>query len=265
MKKSYLLLASTMVLAIGGCLPEANWSESAECQTLPYSTQPSYVHTWVERNALGEIDTLFEWSYQPEPARYIGSKRHVGPVVLSEPIQSETPLPQDTIHTCTHDSHSIYSVDTVFWNYGPDAMDEWVDATVQIANKTELLNSFDTLHYFSSGKVIVPSLDHFPNDSANWRIEVLTPTDVTVFYEIQVTDVPCAFNSYAPCAQQSIVCPILADAPSTKILSTGLFEAIEGHQLQWRLIASNRLGFADTLEGTSHLEKILCPAVVHNR
>jgi len=49
------------------------------------------------------------------------------------------------------------------------------------------------------------------------------------------------------------------DGGSTKMLISDSISYQEGNQVQWRLIASNRLGFADTLEVTSHLQAMACP------
>lgn len=59
--------------------------------------------------------------------------------------------------------------------------------------------------------------------------------------------------------KKEIQCPQLTNR-YTKILITDSIPKIEGDELQWRLIASNRLGFADTLEVTSKLVTAVCPA-----
>lgn len=288
MKKNTIILASALALVLSSCLlrPEAveetdgvaavdNSSSSTDLQKCLYITaklQKDYWHTWVEIDSRGQLDTVYENGLFPDESGYIGGKRAVEAVWYSGMHERVQEIDFDSVLACPGDSlyawkdslmgaASLHQVDTVYWNYGAQAhfVGELATPTVRIANKDEILADMDTLLYGTRGIMnswTQPLLDHFPHDSADWRVEVLTPGQSTALQVEAVSDIQCLLDNKANAVKggEPRICIAVADAGSVKILMTGGVSSIEGDRLQWRLIASNRLGFADTLEVTSYLQ-----------
>jgi len=253
---------------------QVDLSSSGECQTISAFVRMTYVHTWIENDVQGQLDTLYEANEYADISSYIGGKRVVDAVVsggwLVDNLQM---IILDSIVTCPGDSlyawvdstsaPRINDIDTIYWNYGPNAMyqNELVTANVSIANADEIVAALDTLYYGAPGQVVIPLLDHFPNDGADWNVEMVSTIEKPVLKTIHNSNPTCMMQTFNPCSDSVLVCAQLMDGGSTKMLISDSISYQNGNQVQWRLIASNRLGFADTLDVTSHLQLMACPVV----
>lgn len=243
-----------------------------ECVHITAGLQKDYWHTWVEINSRGQLDTVYESGLFPDESGYIGGKRVIEAVRYPGMHERVREISFGSVLACPGDSlyawkdslmgaALLHQVDTVYWNYGAQAhfAGELATPTVWIANKDEILADMDTLFYGIIGIMnswTQPLLNHIPHDGADWRVEVLTPGQSKALQGEAASDIQCLLDNKANVVkgEEPRICVAVVDAVSVKILTTGSISPIEGDRLQWRLIASNRLGFADTLEVTSYLQ-----------
>lgn len=260
--------------------------EVKQCKEIQVFNDTLNIFSWIEENGEGKRDTIidstsFTLNYLV-CAGFVGNERVYSPLYKHDssiavdgcgfmaPIR-ERKMSFDSV-VCTGDSlynlddtyvtPTIIYKDTVYLNYTENAIydEESIVPTVEIINKEAILASLDTLYYGISGQHGVPVMSHFQNDNADWDIEIITDTESPIFNRDMSLGYGCEIFEFDPCNKKEIQCPQLTDGNYTKILITDSIPKIEGDELQWRLIASNRLGFADTLEVTSKLVTAVCPA-----
>jgi len=266
--------------------------EVKQCKEIQVYNDTLNIFSWIEENGEGKRDTIIDsTSFTLDYlvcAGFVGNERVYSPLYKHDsslavdgcgfraPIRMKS---FDTIVVCPGDSlynlddtyvtpTIIYKVtptiiykDTVYLNYTENAIydEESIVPTVEIINKESILASLDTLYYGISGQHGVPVMSHFQNDNADWDIEIITDTESPIFNRDMSLGYGCEIFEFDPCNKKEIQCPQLTNR-YTKILITDSIPKIEGDELQWRLIASNHLGFADTLEVTSKLVTAVCPA-----
>ena len=266
--------------------------EVKQCKEIQVYNDTLNIFSWIEENGEGKRDTIIDsTSFTLDYlvcAGFVGNERVYSPLYKHDsslavdgcgfmaPIRE---MSFDYIVVCPGDSlynlddtyvtpTIIYKVtptiiykDTVYLNYTENAIydEESIVPTVEIINKESILASLDTLYYGISGQHGVPVMSHFQNDNADWDIEIITDTESPIFNRDMSLGYGCEIFEFDPCNKKEIQCPQLTNR-YTKILITDSIPKIEGDELQWRLIASNHLGFADTLEVTSKLVTAVCPA-----
>lgn len=267
--------------------------EVKQCKKIQVYNDTLNIFSWIEENGEGKRDTIIDsTSFTLDYlvcAGFVGNERVYSPLYKRNSLITVDgcgiiiPIREmsfDSIVVCPGDSlynlddtyvtpTIIYKVtptiiykDTVYLNYTENAIydEESIVPTVEIINKEAILASLDTLYYGISGQHGVPVMSHFQNDNADWDIEIITDTESPIFNRDMSLGYGCEIFEFDPCNKKEIQCPQLTLGNYTKILITDSIPKIEGDELQWRLIASNRLGFADTLEVTSKLVTAVCPA-----
>ncbi len=259
--------------------------EVKQCKEIQVFNDTLNIFSWIEENGEGKRDTItdstsFTLNYLV-CAGFVGNERVYSPLYKHDsslavdgcgfmaPIREMSfdyivVCPGDSLYNLddTYVTPTIIYKDTVYLNYTENAIydEESIVPTVEIINKEAILASLDTLYYGISGQHGVPVMSHFQNDNADWDIEIITDTESPIFNRDMSLGYGCEIFEFDPCNKKEIQCPQLTDGGYTKILITDSIPKIEGDELQWRLIASNRLGFADTLEVTSKLVTAVCPA-----
>ena len=259
--------------------------EVKQCKKIQVRNDTLNTFSWIEENGEGKRDTIIDsTSFTLDYlvcAGFVGNERVYSPLYKLDslitvdgcgfiaPIRkmsfdSIVVCPGDSLYNLddTYVTPTIIYKDTVYLNYTENAIydEESIVPTVEIINKEAILASLDTLYYGISGQHGVPVMSHFQNDNADWDIEIITDTESPIFNRDMSLGYGCEIFEFDPCNKKEIQCPQLTDGGYTKILITDSIPKIEGDELQWRLIASNRLGFADTLEVTSKLVTAVCPA-----
>jgi len=262
--------------------------EVKQCKEIQVYNDTLNIFSWIEENGEGKRDTIIDsTSFTLDYlvcAGFVGNERVYSPLYKHDsslavdgcgfmaPIRMKS---FDSVVVCPGDSlynlddtyvtpiiiPTIIYKDTVYLNYTENAIydEESIVPTVEIINKEAILASLDTLYYGISGQHGVPVMSHFQNDNADWDIEIITDTESPIFNRDMSLGYGCEIFEFDPCNKKEIQCPQLTYR-YTKILITDSIPKIEGDELQWRLIASNRFGFADTLEVTSKLVTAVCPA-----
>lgn len=260
--------------------------EVKQCKEIKVFNDTLNIFSWIEENGEGKRDTIidstsFTLNYLV-CAGFVGNERVYSPLYKHDsslavdgcgfmaPIREVSfdyiyivVCPGDSLYNLddTYVTPTIIYKDTVYLNYTENAIydEESIVPTVEIINKEAILASLDTLYYGISGQHGVPVMSHFQNDNADWDIEIITDTESPIFNRDMSLGHGCEIFEFDPCNKKEIQCPQLTNR-YTKILITDSIPKIEGDELQWRLIASNHLGFADTLEVTSKLVTAVCPA-----
>lgn len=259
--------------------------EVKQCKKIQVCNDTLNTFSWIEENGEGKRDTIIDsTSFTLDYlvcAGFVGNERVYSPLYKLDSLITVdgcgfiVPIREmsfDSIVVCPGDSlynlddtyvtPTIRYKDTVYLNYTENAIygEESIVPTVEIINKEAILASLDTLYYGISGQHGVPVMSHFQNDNADWDIEIITDTESPIFNRDMSLGYGCEIFEFDPCNKKEIQCPQLTDGGYTKILITDSIPKIEGDELKWRLIASNRFGFADTLEVTSKLVTAVCPA-----
>ena len=259
--------------------------EVKQCKVIQVYNDTLNIFSWIEENGEGKRDTIIDsTSFTLDYlvcAGFVGNERVYSPLYKHDsslavdgcgfmaPIREMSfnyivVCPGDSLYNLddTYVTPTIIYKDTVYLNYTENAIydEESIVPTVEIINKEAILASLDTLYYGISGQHGVPVMSHFQNDNADWDIEIITDTESPIFNRDMSLGYGCEIFEFDPCNKKEIQCPQLTNGRYTKILITDSIPKIEGDELQWRLIASNHLGFADTLEVTSKLVTAVCPA-----
>lgn len=259
--------------------------EVKQCKEIQVYNDTLNIFSWIEENGEGKRDTIIDsTSFTLDYlvcAGFVGNERVYSPLYKHDsslavdgcgfmaPIREMSfdyivVCPGDSLYNLddTYVTPTIIYKDTVYLNYTENAIydEESIVPTVEIINKEAILASLDTLYYGISGQHGVPVMSHFQNDNADWDIEIITDTESPIFNRDMSLGHGCEIFEFDPCNKKEIQCPQLTLGNYTKILITDSIPKIEGDELQWRLIASNHLGFADTLEVTSKLVTAVCPA-----
>lgn len=259
--------------------------EVKQCKEIQVYNDTLNIFSWIEENGEGKRDTIIDSTsftlYYLVCAGFVGNERVYSPLYKHDstlavdgcgfmaPIREVSSdyivvCPGDSLYNLddTYVTPTIIYKDTVYLNYTENAIydEESIVPTVEIINKEAILASLDTLYYGISGQHGVPVMSHFQNDNADWDIEIITDTESPIFNRDMSLGYGCEIFEFDPCNKKEIQCPQLTNGRYTKILITDSIPKIEGDELQWRLIASNHLGFADTLEVTSKLVTAVCPA-----
>lgn len=255
--------------------------KTEECIEIQRTTISELSYSWIEEYSDGKKDTVFQDAQHTvmiqklTPLSYNDSvEQMIGPLWFGGmPVAYPGKISVDYLNVCPGDSLYIYKdkdldrisvnkKDTICLNYTEEAIYENVIVpTVEITNKEEILAAMDTLYYGVNGQGVFPEIKHFLYDKADWMIEYVTDVKDTILKDVYYSDYECERESYEildPCEKKRY-CGLLADAGSSKAIESNSIPEIEGDELKWRLIVSNRFGFADTLEVTSKLVTAVCP------
>ena len=266
--------------------------KTEECIEIQRTTISELSYSWIEEYSDGKKDTVFQDAQHTitiqklTPLSYNDSvEQMIGPLWIGGmPVAYPGKISVDYLNVCPGDSLYIYKdkdldrisvnkKDTIYLNYTEEAIYENVIVpTVEITNKKEILAAMDTLYYGVNGQGVFPEIKHFLYDKADWMIEYITDVKDTILKEVYYSDYECNrenYENFDPC-NPTRICGLLvdalspqsieSDALSSKAIESNSIPKIEGDELKWRLIASNRFGFADTLEVTSKLVTAVCPA-----
>jgi len=223
------------------------------------------LYTWIEPYANGYIDTL--WSRNIN--KYYGTKATQFENIYSSGFMRVIQaFSLDTL-ACPGDSlwldangtinMSPKVKATVYLNYGPTARDSLVVPRVFIASKDSFLQSTDTaqfsLHEISP---IIP-VQHFQGDSASIIIHA-PETPISLQW----------FNPYGGGCSTVFSCnPLLNiqrcryaadDAPEIDIpeFSVGTLDSTSSGSYAWTIIARNRFGYVDSLQGHTLVIPFTC-------
>jgi hypothetical protein len=226
--------------------------------------------SWVEQFADGHQDTVWNINRSQYPGPQSMTFRETSCGFCDWPIMLRRWLPQDTL-VCPGDSLWVSPdgllqwkprPDTTYLNYGPSAFDAFVEPKVTIANKSEILASSDTAQFFNRSFSTFVDIQHFPGDSVQFQNDPgntsISIIGVTTHGSISP---PCQYN---PCDSSTMHLKCLdlvrPDAGSTyepRLLVSPLDSTSSG-TANWKIVVRNRFGYADSLEGTTHLLPFTC-------
>lgn len=264
--------------------------DDEECFEIAIDSIRDSTYSWIEEYSDGKKDTVFQvvlYGSFMNPLTPLGHndsiEQEITPIfggVMFWPLIKEKHLEildrevhLEILEVCPGDSLyiykdlssiHIYEGDTIYLNYTEEALfdEKPIIPTVEITNKKKILAAMDTLYYGVNGQGVFPEIKRFAYDKADWMIEFITDVQDTILKEVYYSDYECNrenYENFDPC-NPTRICGLLVDALSSKAIESNSIPKIEGDELKWRLIASNRFGFADTLEVTSKLVTAVCPA-----
>ncbi len=244
-----------------GVVP-ANW----ECESLTVVVYPQKKqYTWIEVFADGHRDTVWSIGTSGYPGSLEISYRIPGPIIQVSTMEAivVAPQPQWTL-VCPGDSlwnagdgapsWKPGGTDTLFLNYGPDSLEALVEPRVRLDNKEELRGVFDTLRPLYNGLPAFPSIMHFKDDSLLLQFD----SPGLTFHSGHLGDGFDLTGGYS--------CENIAFIPIDEPYSTSFTPIISldwssrplPGDYSWRLVVSNRFGYADTLAMSTTIQPLTC-------
>ena len=246
--------------------------EIKQCKKIRVDFDSAHTFSWIQENGEGKRDTIFDSTSLTLDylicSDFVGNERISSPLYGYDPnlavdgcgfIGPMIAIYIDSIEVCPGDSLynremiRITYEDTVYLNYTENAIydEKSIVPSVKIANKEEILATFDTIFYGGGVQSIAPMLDRFKQDNVYWDLEVLTEMEAPIIKKSEIRYYYCSgSNSWETqkCADE------YQNSSLRVVVMTDSVPETDGKTVEWRLIAKNNLGFADTLEITSRIE-----------
>lgn len=237
-----------------------------QCQELSVHVRRDTIYSWVEAYADGHLDTIWntDSSSWPGPSSVllfnaIWNRDIEGYIEKSIP-QTRLICPGDSLMgTVGYNPLTLYEKpDTIRLNYSPDSLFPLVQPRIEFQNPDSLLSLTDTVQYFARELRQSVYVSHFRGDSA--QIEAVAPSPVQIGFAYSMEG-GCRIQN--PCWDVKVqICMDLDYGPYTETWPylTMPVDSTSSGIRNWTLIARNRFGYADTLNGSTQVLPFSCPA-----
>lgn len=245
---------------------ECETPQVTQCQELSVHVRRDTLYSWVEAYADGHLDTIWnaDSSLWPGPSSVslFNAIWNRDLVTLQEISIPETRLicPGDSLMgTVGYNPLTLYEKpDTIRLNYSHDSLFPLVQPRIEFQNPDSLLSLTDTVQYFTRELRQSVHISHFRGDSA--QIEAVAPSPVQIGFAYS-TEGGCRIQN--PCWDTKVqICMDVDYGPyaETWPYLTMPVDSTSSGIRNWTLIARNRFGYADTLNGSTQVLPLSCPA-----